>query len=342
MDEEVQTRGVLAIGGSAGAVPPLRMLLEGLGPHLRQPVIVLLHMPANGMGILATVSAASPHLPVQEVIEGAVPEPGHVYVASPDRHLLVVDGKFRLGNGPRENLARPAIDPLLRSIAMSYGPRAVAVLLSGMLDDGVSGLDAIKRCGGVAVVQDPADALVPGMPAAAVAKVKALDLVARADALPALLQDLLDEPAGWPVPVPDDIRLEVQIAAGDIGNTKELGPYASPSSMTCPSCGGVMSEMTGQVPLRYRCQVGHAMTAEVMASQQEGAIDEAIRIALRVIEERAQLVARMADESRAAGRTATTESYEQRAEEYRRYAETLRVAVLSSLKKPEEREPESG
>lgn len=342
MDEEVQTRGILVIGGSAGAAVPLNTLLDGLGPNLRQPVVVLLHMPANGLGITSTVSAASQHLPVQEALEGSALEAGTVYVATPDRHLLVVDGKFRLGNGPRENLARPSIDPLFRSVAMSYGPRAVAVLLSGMLDDGVSGLEAIKRCGGVAVVQDPSDALAPGMPAAAVAKVKALDLVAAAAAMPALLQDLLDEPAGWPVPVPEDIKLEVQIAAGDIGNTKDLGPYVSPSSMTCPSCGGVMSEMKGQVPLRYRCQVGHAMTAEVMASKQEGAIDEAIRIALRVIEERAQLVTRMADESRAAGRTATTESYEQRAEEYRRYAETLRVAVLSSLKTPEEREPESG
>jgi len=342
MDEEVQTRGVLVIGGSAGAVPPLRMLLDGLGPDLKQPVIVLLHMPANGMGILSTVTAASPHLPVSAAIEGIAPEPGHVYVATPDRHLLLVDGRFRLGNGPRENLARPAIDPLFRSVAVSYGPRAVAVLLSGMLDDGVSGLDAIKRCGGVAVAQDPADALAPGMPAAAVAKIASLDLVARAEAMPALLQDLLDEPAGWPVPVPEDIMLEVSIAAGDIGNTKQLGPCVRPSSMTCPACGGVMSEMTGQIPLRYRCQVGHAMTAEYMASKQEDAVDEAIRVALRVIEERAQLVSRMAEENRVAGRVALTESYEQRAEEYRRYAETLRVAVLSSLKAPEERQPEPG
>ena len=146
-----------------------------------------------------------------------------------------------------------------------------------------------------------------------------------------VLSELVREPAGPGVPVPPDIRIEVDIAAGERVDTEVLQRLGHPAALTCPSCGGVLSLMRNGKPLRLRCQVGHALTADSLAKQQENAVDEALRVALRVIEERAELVTRMAEEGRDSGRRAVAEMYEERAAEYRRYTDTTRRAVLMSL-----------
>lgn len=237
---------------------------------------------------------------------------------------------MRLGRGPRENMARPAIDPLFRSAAMSYGPRVIGVVLSGLLNDGSSGLEAIKRCGGVAIVQDPAEALADEMPRSAMSAVE-VDLAAPSVRIGDLLSDLVREPPGPSAPIPPELRLEVDIAAGERVDGGLLRRFASPSTLTCPQCSGVLSTIRGAKPLRFRCQVGHAYTAEVVAREQENAVDEALRVALRIVEERAELVSRMAEDGRNAGRLAVAEMYQERANEYRRYADTIRRAVLMAL-----------
>jgi two-component system, chemotaxis family, protein-glutamate methylesterase/glutaminase len=248
----------------------------------------------------------------------------------PDHHLILADGTIRLGRGPRENMARPAIDPLFRSAAAAYGPRVIGLVLSGLLNDGSSGLEAIKRCGGLALVQDPADAIADEMPRNALSAVTA-DLIAPSARLGDVLSDLAREQAGPRLPVPPEIRLEVDIAAGERIDSEVLRRFADPVALTCPNCHGVLSRVRGAKPLRFRCQVGHALTADVVAKEQENAVDEALRVALRIIEERAELVSRMAEDGRASGRPAVAEMYGERAIEYRRYADTIRRAVLMSL-----------
>jgi two-component system chemotaxis response regulator CheB len=267
---------------------------------------------------------------VSQAIDGQPIERGHVYVAVPDRHLLLVDSVIRLGEGPRENMVRPAIDPLFRSAALAYGPRVIGVVLTGMLNDGASGLHAIKACGGMAVVQNPLDAEAEQMPLAALQATN-VDHVAPASDLGRLLTVLVDSEAGPLLPLPPDLRLEVQIAAGARLGSDRLKLIATPSALSCPDCHGVLSETRDSHPLRYRCQIGHAYTAEVLASH-NGEVDEAIRIAMRVMEERVTLVERMALDARQTGRTAVAELYETRAEEYRRYATTLRDAAVASLR----------
>lgn len=257
-------------------------------------------------------------------------EPGTIYLAAPDRHLILADGHIRLGRGPRENMARPAIDPLFRSAAAAYGPRVIGVVLSGLLNDGASGLEAVKRCGGVAVVQDPADALADEMPRSAL-QTAAVDLSVPGARLGDVLCELVREIPGPGLPVPPDIRIEVDIAAGERADSQIVGRIADPAALTCPTCHGVMSRVRGGKPLRYRCQVGHAMTAEVMAKEQESTVDEALRVALRVIEERAELVSRMAEDARGSARRTVAEMYDERAQEYRQYADTIRRAVLLSM-----------
>jgi two-component system chemotaxis response regulator CheB len=160
-------RDIIVIGGSSGATAPLRTILGALPEDLPAAVFIVLHIPARSLGILATVASAAGRLPVHPATDGIPITPGNVYLGVPDHHLIVAGGHIRLGRGPRENMARPAIDPLFRSAAASYGSRVIGVVLSGFLNDGPSGLEAIKRCGGVAVVQDPADAIADEMPRSA-------------------------------------------------------------------------------------------------------------------------------------------------------------------------------
>lgn len=326
----MDNRDIIVIGGSSGATAPLKSILGALPSDLPASVFVVLHIPARSLGILATAAQAATHLPVRPAEDGMAIEPGHIYLGVPDRHLLLAEGHIRLGRGPRENMARPAIDPLFRSAAVSYGPRAVGVLLSGLLNDGAAGLSAIKRCGGLALVQDPVDAIADEMPLAGLQAVTA-DLVAPHGRIGDVLSDLARGPAGPRLTIPPEIRLEVDIASGERIDSSVLRRFADPSPLICPDCGGVMSQIREPGPLRYRCQVGHAKTAEVLAYEQESAIDEALRVALRIIEERAELVTRMAEDGRKSGRRSVAEMYQERAEEYRRYAETIRRAVLLSM-----------
>jgi len=327
---DLNIHDIIVIGGSSGATAPLKMILAALPPDLPAAVFIVMHVPARSIGMLATVASAAGRLPVHQAADGMPFAPGNIYLAVPDHHLILTKGRLKLGRGPRENMARPAIDPLFRSAAVAYGPRVIGVVLSGLLNDGASGLEAIKRCGGLALVQDPADAIADEMPRSAM-QATMVDLSVPSARIGDVLSDLAREPAGPGVPVPPDIRLEVDIAAGERVDSEVLQRLADPAALTCPSCGGVMSLVRHSKPLRFRCQVGHTMTADVLAKEQENAVDEALRVALRVIEERAELVTRMAEDGRSSGRRAVAELYQERAEEYRRYADTIRRAVLMSM-----------
>jgi len=133
------------------------------------------------------------------------------------------------------------------------------------------------------------------------------------------------------LPVPPEIRLEVEIAAGERIGSNSLSGIADPAALTCPACGGVLSALKIGHPLRFRCQVGHAYTADALTSVQEGRVDEALRVALRIIEERAELVQRMAQDGKHRGRAAVAKMYESRAAEYRENADLIRRVMLQSL-----------
>jgi two-component system chemotaxis response regulator CheB len=218
---------------------------------------------------------------------------------------------------------------LFRSAALSYGSRAVGVILSGLLNDGASGLRAIKACGGTAVVQHPFDAEADAMPLAALEAVDP-DHVVGAGELAAVLAEVVALEAGPSRERPESLALEVHIAGGGRLGSETLRRIADPAALHCPDCNGVLSEVRGERPLRYRCQIGHAQTAEVLAACTDD-VDEAMRVALRVMEERVTLVSSMARDARESGRAAMAEVYEARAEEFARYAEVLRTAANAAF-----------
>ncbi|WP_336487266.1 chemotaxis protein CheB [Methylobacterium nigriterrae] len=324
------TSDIIVIGGSTGAIDVLRTVCGGLRAGLPAAILAVVHLSHDSLNQLGRILDESGPLPAATAREGEPIENGRIYVAPAGLHMLVTDRTVALRRGPRENMARPAIDPLFRSAALSHGPRVIGVLLSGRLNDGAAGLAAVKSCGGRAVVQDPDDALAPEMPRGALRTV-AVDRCTPAANLASVIAELAATPPGPALPVPPDLGLEVAIAAGGSIDSNVLRAFAEPAPLTCPDCGGVLSQVRAPGPLRFRCQVGHGFTGQVLADKQEGAVDEALRVALRIVEERVELLARLARNSEEAGQPAIAATYMARSQEYRDYAQTIRNAILSAL-----------
>jgi two-component system, chemotaxis family, protein-glutamate methylesterase/glutaminase len=322
----MHTRDVVVIGGSLGAVDATRKLVSALPGDFPAAVLMVLHVGASGKNFLADIFHSQSALPVKTASDGDRIVRGCAYVAPADHHLLVIDETIRLGRGPRENLTRPAIDPTLRSAGVCYGPRAVGVILTGLLNDGASGLADLKRCGGIAVAQNPRDATASDMPLAALAAAE-VDYRASLTELPELLSMLVAQPAEPKPPIPPEIGLEVQIALGNSLGSDVIRQIARPSTYSCPGCGGVLSEIERGPPLRFRCQVGHAYTGEAIMADGQGGADEAMLLALRILDERSHLAARMAQEARASERDAAARAFEQSAEQARSSAQAIRAAM---------------
>jgi two-component system chemotaxis response regulator CheB len=248
---------------------------------------------------------------------------GHVYIAPPDHHLMVGKGQtIMVTKGARENRSRPGIDPLFRSAAVAYGNGVVGVILTGYLDDGTSGLVAIKRCGGTTIAQDPEDATYPDMPRNAIENAE-VDHVVPVAEMGALLTRLLSRPLGKQTAIPRDLITESRIAErvlSDLESVEELGKQVP---FNCPGCGGVLWEMA-EGNLRYRCHTGHSFTAPVLLAEQTAKIEETLWIALRMFEERRNLLMTMAASK---GRGAMVPSAAERAEESMVHIKRIRAML---------------
>jgi two-component system chemotaxis response regulator CheB len=319
-------RDIIAVGGSLGAIDAVKELCGSLPADFAAAMFIVIHIGAKGNNLLASIFNEHSAIPVSTAVDGETLKRGRAYVAPADHHLLVIDNLVRLGNGPRENMARPAIDPLFRSVAIGHGPRAIGVVLTGMLNDGAAGLADVKRCGGVTIVQDPSDSVAPQMPMGAL-RASAVDYRAPAAELGALLTKLVVEEAGPMIEIPADIELEVDIALGQNCNSELIAKVAEAVPISCPACGGVLSQVKHGPPLRFRCQIGHAYTDEALATEQEVAAEEAVGMALRIIGERVVLSEKMAEDARRSGRNAAAAGYEQRGRELHKYIEVLRRAT---------------
>lgn len=294
---------VIAIGASAGGVEALRRLCAGLPADLPAAVLIVQHVSPSARSLLPDLLARCGPLPASHPADGEPFRRGQIYIAPPDRHLLVAaNGRdLLLRRGPYENRTRPAADALFRSAAVACGPRVVGVVLSGTLDDGTAGLVAVKRCGGISVVQDPGDALWPDMPRNALQGDSPDHNVALAE-MAALLDRLARHPAGQAVLVPPEMRVEARIAEQELANMAEdIETIGIPSPLGCPDCGGVLNEIRdGKIP-RFRCQIGHAFGAETLAAVQTDALEHALAVAVRTHRDRTVLFRRMEANARERG-----------------------------------------
>jgi two-component system chemotaxis response regulator CheB len=288
--------GVVAIGASAGGVEALSNLAAGLSTDLPYAYLMALHIPAGAPSILARIVDRCGPLPAVTAEHGASLQPGHIYVAGPDRHLLVADHRVLLSQGPTENGHRPAINALFRSVALAFGPRAVGILLSGVLDDGVLGLGAIRSRGGTTIGQSFDDALFSALPAKA-RDAGVLDEQAAAADMGEMLKQLSQREIKEPTMEPD-VRMEIENRIAMTPrfstnfDTQELGPA---SGYTCPDCNGSLVSF-GEA--HFRCRVGHAWTQDSLLAardNEDNEVENALWVALRSLQEKAKLARQLAD-----------------------------------------------
>ncbi|HEX7899270.1 MAG TPA: chemotaxis protein CheB [Planctomycetota bacterium] len=294
-------RDLIVVGASAGGVDALQALVAGLPENFPAAVLVVLHSAPTGPGLMPHILSRAGVLMAVEGQDRMALQPGRIYVAPPDHHLLVSPGHVHVTKGPRENRSRPAIDPLFRTAAQHYGPRVIGVIMTGMLNDGTVGLLEVKRRGGIAIVQDPDEAAFPSMPLSALRYVK-VDHQVRADEISSLLVRLTSEegvtgPLGLDVPF--QLAMESKFAAqetlDEIDTMDSIGALAGYS---CPECHGPLWRMNGDGPIRFRCHVGHAYTAEAVLAGQAESLEANLWDVLRTLEERASLLREMAGQAR--------------------------------------------
>jgi two-component system chemotaxis response regulator CheB len=317
-------RDIVVVGASAGGVEALRDLIGRLPANLPAAVLVVLHM-GRTQSLLPKILQRASLLPVTQAGHGDTIQSGRVYAASPDHHLIVVDGSIGLSHGPTVNGLRPAIDPLFQSAAQSYGHRVLGVILTGGGDDGTAGLGEVKRAGGLAVVQDPEEALHPSMPQNAIEFVE-VDHVMTLAEIAALIQREATNGSRPPSAQGREVRMSNEEKHGRV------------SGLTCPECNGALWEVDQDGLLRFRCRIGHIYSPDSLLEQQADTVDRALWAALRSLQERAALCRKLASQATARGHQGSGEQFLKRAQEMDGHAVVLRDVIsrrMPSLEAPD-------
>lgn len=285
---------IIVIGASAGGVAALRSLVSRLPADLNAAIFIVIHLSPNRPSYLADILARCGPLPAHSPVDGEEIRPGHIYVATPDRHLLLENGRVRVSCGAKVNRMRPAVDPLFQTAALAYRDRVVGVVLTGVLDDGTAGLAAIKAMGGVAVVQDPEEAQFPDMPQSALQAVE-IDYCLPIAEIAHLLGNREERVVKTPAPgqMLDAISAEAQFDLQGTASSDALNQIGQPSMYSCPDCHGVLWELRDDKLLRFRCRTGHAYTARNLLVAQVADKEAELWAALRSLEEIEKLSGRL-------------------------------------------------
>jgi two-component system, chemotaxis family, protein-glutamate methylesterase/glutaminase len=326
---------IIVIGASAGGVEALQQLTRGLPANIPAAIFIVLHIPPASPSLLPNILNKSGPLRARHAINGETIERGKIYIAPPDHHLLVERERMRVVRGPKENRARPAVDPLFRSAAHAYGTRVVGVVLSGTLDDGTAGLAAIKRRGGLTVAQDPEEALYPGMPQSARENV-ALDHCLPLAGIAPLLGRLASTPAKDDAvyPISEILKVENRIARLEEAEMEDVEEIGELSAFTCPDCRGALWELRDGDLLRFRCHVGHAYSVESLMADQSEDLENALWAALRSLEENAALSRRMAVRAGERNQPISVMQFEENARRVEKHAAVIRQVLQNSEKAP--------
>lgn len=315
-------RDIIVIGASAGGVGTLAQLVKLLPKDLQASLFIVLHIPSENPSTLPDILTKKGPLPAHHPKDEEPIQRGKIYVAPPNHHLLVREGFVNITTGPRENGHRPAVDSLFRSASQAYGNRVIGIVLSGYLDDGSGGLLTVKRRGGVAIVQDPKEALFPDMPKNAIQYVE-VDYVLPVSEIAPLLLKLVDEEVEdrrEPAMEKNEKESEMAKAGEKPKNTGKLpGP---PSAFTCPECGGTLWEREEGKLRRYECHVGHGYSPQSLVEGNSSSVEAALWTAFRMMEERVALCRRLATNAQEQG--TSTGRYDEEAQEAERRASLLR------------------
>ncbi len=293
-------RDIIVVGASAGGVSALKDLVNGLPADFQGTVFIVLHIPAYSSTHLPAILSKSGPLKAVLARDGADIEKGHIYIAPNDHHLLLDmdDNKMMVKRGPKENRFRPSIDALFRSAAYVYGSRVIGVILSGVLDDGTSGLWTIKRLGGMTIIQDPADAEQSQMPENVLEYVETDHTIPAVEMGP-LIAELAKEPAPNKARLPEKdlvlLKTEVLIATND--NAFEMGimEMGMFTPFTCPECHGALVRLKESNMVRFRCHTGHAYTASALLADITKSVEDMLWQSMRGMEELKMIMKNIGD-----------------------------------------------
>ncbi|MEX0685582.1 MAG: chemotaxis protein CheB [Balneolales bacterium] len=325
---------VVAIGASAGGLDSLAELVKNLETKGKVAYCIVLHLSNKGIGehVLFRLRKVT-SIPCSLANDGQVLESDHIYVARPNHHLLVKEGKMLLGHGPQENRWKPSIDVLLRSAAVAYRSRTIGIILSGRLNDGTSGMWAIKRSGGVCIIQDPDQAEYPDMPKSVMNQMD-VDYVAKLSEMGRLISDIADREKVEDISVPEEVIRESTIAEQMATGIDAVSQLKSETSvLACPDCGGSLWKVNADGNNnRYRCHIGHAYTEEDLVFRQAYGIESTLWVALRMMEERKHLLSNMEVDNKKRGYTTMVSSYNEKQKEMNRHIDQLKE-MLTKLDK---------
>jgi two-component system, chemotaxis family, protein-glutamate methylesterase/glutaminase len=321
---------IVVIGASSGGIDALSSVVAGLPRDLPAALFVVQHVPSQSRSLLPEILGRAGPLPASHAKDNELILPGRIYVAPPDFHLLLGQRRIQIVRGPRENNHRPAIDPLFRSAARLYGPRTIGIVLSGNLDDGTAGLIAIKRAGGISIVQDPKDALFPDMPRNARAAVAVDHCLSKNEIAKTIItltsRSSLKEQG---VAMPDDVKKETEIVGMSTEAIEDDDKPGTPSVFGCPDCGGVLWELQDDEWLRFRCRVGHAYSAEGLLASQGEDLEQALWNAFRVLQENAALARRLAERARKNNQGLAVDRFETKCRDAEEQANRIRELLMS-------------
>jgi two-component system, chemotaxis family, protein-glutamate methylesterase/glutaminase len=322
--EAIGCRDIVVVGASAGGVESLIAFARALDADLPATILVVLHVPASGASALPAILGRVGDLPVDVAAPRQELEQGHIVIAPPDRHLVIVDNELRTSHGPRENGHRPAVDVLFRSAARACGPRVIAVVLSGSLDDGTAGAMAVKERGGLVLAQDPAEAAYPGMPQSAIAHVGITE-IATAEQLGVVVSRLC-RTAATPT---DEILPDLVASNAELAEEYDIATISDersgqPAGLGCPECHGALFKIENGGLLRFRCRLGHAWSWHTLLLEQGQALENALWMALRTLEEKAALSSQLAERAAERGSKLSSSRFTEQAEEATRSAALVR------------------
>jgi two-component system chemotaxis response regulator CheB len=325
------SRDIIVVGTSAGGVQALVTLAGGLPAGFPASVFVVCHFPSGGRSILPEILSRAGPLLASHPINGEEFRAGRIYVAPPDHHLLLAPGgRMRLSRGARENMHRPAADPLFRSAARHYGPRVIGVVLTGGMHDGSAGLMAIRSAGGLAVAQDPEDAVVAAMPQHAT-EIAGVDYLVTAAELAELLVKLVGEPeiVDQGAQTMDPIERMPNIVEQTMDRQVKNERPGEVSVFSCPECGGTLWQVDETGLIRFRCHVGHVYNGEALLEEQSEALEAALWTSVRAFREKSILARQLAARERAVGNLYAADRFSEQAEQAQRYASLILKHVLN-------------
>jgi two-component system chemotaxis response regulator CheB len=324
-----ELKRIIVVGASAGGFKAVSELLSVTPDGLNTAILVVIHLAqASQASIIQQYFEKDTSYKCLIPADDEIITAGNVYFAPPDRHMLVKENKIKLIQGPHENRWRPSVDVLFRSAAASFNSKVIGIVLSGMLDDGTSGMWAVKRCGGVCIVQEPADAEYPDMPQNVLNNME-VDHRVPVKEMGYILDDIFSKPAPDAFEVPDEVKLETEVTTRIVSTIDELAQLGTHSRYSCPDCGGGLYQINNEPLLRYRCHTGHVYTADALLAKHNEQLEESVWVSIRMLEERRNLLLQMGAKGGANKSDAYQLAQTNRANDLNLHIERLKALLIS-------------